>query len=98
MNNYKNARLTFVRRQNLAADMVDRQMTPAADAVKRDVGAPTARMWLGRFLAQMNAHLGVQTPLCQRHLQVIEQTILLEYRLGVMSLQQLPASLPGTRP
>ncbi len=52
MNIHKNARLTFARRQELVADMVERHMSPAAAAAKHGVSAPTARKWLGRFLAQ----------------------------------------------
>lgn len=52
MNIHKNARLTFARRQELVADMVERRLSPVAAAAKHGVSAPTARKWLGRFLAQ----------------------------------------------
>lgn len=57
MNIHKNARLTFVRRQELVADMVERHMSPVAAAAKHGVSAPTARKWLGRFLTQGQAGL-----------------------------------------
>lgn len=57
MNIHKNARLTFVRRQELVADMVERQMSPATAAAKYGVSPPTARKWLGRFLVQGEAGL-----------------------------------------
>jgi transposase InsO family protein len=52
MNIHKNARLTFVRRQDLVRDMIEQRMTPAAAGAKHGVSAPTARKWLGRFLVQ----------------------------------------------
>jgi transposase InsO family protein len=57
MNIHKNARLTFVRRQDLVRDMIDQQLTPAVAGAKHGVSAPTARKWLGRFLVQGDAGL-----------------------------------------
>ena len=57
MNIHKNARLTFVRRQDLVRDMIEQQLTPAAAGAKHGVSAPTARKWLGRFLVQGDAGL-----------------------------------------
>ena len=51
MNTHKNARLTFVRRQEMVRDMVEQGMTPTAAAAVHGVSAPTVRKWLGRFLA-----------------------------------------------
>ena len=48
---------------------------------------------LFRVLAQMYIHLGVQNPFRERLLQVIEQIILLEHRLAVLSRQQLVQQL-----
>jgi transposase InsO family protein len=52
MNIHKNARLTFVRRQDLVRDMIEHQLPPAVAGAKYGVSAPTARKWLGRFLIQ----------------------------------------------
>jgi len=52
MNTHKNARLTFVRRQEMVRDIVEKGMTPVAAAAVHGVSAPTARKWLGRYLAQ----------------------------------------------
>src|SRR5882757_1120296 len=52
MNTHKNARLTFVRRQEMVRDIVEQGMTPVTAAAAHGVSAPTARKWLGRFLAQ----------------------------------------------
>jgi transposase InsO family protein len=57
MNIHKNARLTFARRQELVADMVERHLSAAAVGGKYGVSAPTARKWLGRFLVQGEAGL-----------------------------------------
>ncbi len=57
MNTHKNARLTFVRRQEMVRDIVEQGMTPAMAAAVHRVSAPTARKWLGRFLAQGPAGL-----------------------------------------
>ena len=57
MNIHKNARLTFVRRQDLVRDMIEQQLTPAAAGAEHGVSAPTARKWLGRFLVQGDAGL-----------------------------------------
>lgn len=58
MNIHKNARLTLARRQELIADMLERHLSPPVAAARAGVSAPTARKWLGRFLAQGAAGLG----------------------------------------
>ena len=57
MNIHKNARLTFARRQEMVSDIVDRGMMPTAAAAAHGVSAPTARKWLGRYLAHGRAGL-----------------------------------------
>jgi transposase InsO family protein len=52
MNIHKNARLTFVRRMELVRDMVDQGFTPCTAAAVHGVSAPSARKWLGRYLAE----------------------------------------------
>ncbi|HZN47481.1 MAG TPA: IS481 family transposase, partial [Ramlibacter sp.] len=51
MNTHKNARLTFARRLEMVHQMIDQQLTAAAAAAAVGVSEPTARKWLGRFLA-----------------------------------------------
>lgn len=51
MNTHKNARLTFARRIELVKDMTERGVTPAVAGLAHGVSAPTARKWLGRYLA-----------------------------------------------
>ena len=57
MNTHKNARLTFARRQEMVQDMIERRVSPATAGAAQGVSAPTARKWLGRFLAQGDAGL-----------------------------------------
>ena len=52
MNVHKNARLTYARRMELVKDITERGLSPAAAAATHGVTAPTARKWLGRYLAQ----------------------------------------------
>jgi len=42
MNMHENARLTFARRQELVADMMEKRTSPVVAAAKHGVSAPTA--------------------------------------------------------
>jgi transposase len=57
MNTHKNARLTFARRMQLVRSILDQDLDPAVAAAQQGVSAPTARKWLGRFLAEGEAGL-----------------------------------------
>jgi len=57
MNSHKNARLTYARRMELVEDITKRRLSPCAAAAMHGVSAPTARKWLGRYLAQGSAGL-----------------------------------------
>jgi len=57
MNMHKNARLTFARRIELVGMIVNQGFTEAEAARKAAVSAPTARKWLGRYLADGEAGL-----------------------------------------
>lgn len=52
MNIHKNARLTLARRLELVEDMTTRGLSAPEAAEQQGVTAPTARKWLGRYLAQ----------------------------------------------
>jgi transposase InsO family protein len=52
MNIHKNARLTFVRRMELVQDIVVKGFTPCEAAAEHGVSVPSARKWLGRYLAE----------------------------------------------
>ena len=57
MNIHKNARLTLARRIELVRMIIDQAFTRAAAAREAGVSEPTARKWLGRYLAQGQAGL-----------------------------------------
>ena len=52
MNTHKNARLTFARRLELVTDVLKRDLTLCAAAAAHNVSVPTARKWIGRYLAE----------------------------------------------
>ena len=54
MNIHKNARLTLARRIEMVRSIVDRGLRPAEAAAEAGVSEPTARKWLGRYLAKAN--------------------------------------------
>jgi transposase InsO family protein len=57
MNIHKNARLTLARRIEMVRSIVDRGLTPAEAVAEAGVSQPTARKWLGRYLAHGEAGL-----------------------------------------
>jgi transposase-like protein len=57
MNIHKNARLTLARRIEMVRDIVDKGFTPCAAAAVHGVTGPSARKWLGRYLAEGEAGL-----------------------------------------
>jgi transposase InsO family protein len=57
MNIHKNARLTLTRRIELVRMIVEQGLTQAAAARESGVSEPTARKWLGRYLAEGAAAL-----------------------------------------
>jgi transposase InsO family protein len=57
MNTHKNARLTFARRLEMVRDVVERGLTPCAAAAAQGVSVPSARKWVGRYLAEGEAGL-----------------------------------------
>lgn len=57
MNIHKNARLTLARRFELVQDIVDKGFTRCTAAAVHRVTEPTARKWLGRYLAEGKAGL-----------------------------------------
>ena len=52
MNIHKNARLTLARRIELVHMVLDQRLTKAAAAREGGVSEPTARKWVGRYLAE----------------------------------------------
>ncbi len=60
MNTHKNARLTLARRLETVQDITERGQSVPDTAVRHGVTAPTARKWLGRYLAGGAAALAVK--------------------------------------
>jgi transposase InsO family protein len=58
MNSHKNARLTYVRRIEMVRDLAQRGLSVPRAACAHGVCAPTARKWLGRYLADGESGLG----------------------------------------
>jgi len=52
MNIHKNARLTFARRLEMVHDILLKGFTPCTAAAVHGVSEPSARKWVGRYLAQ----------------------------------------------
>jgi transposase InsO family protein len=52
MNVHKNARLTFARRLEMVHDILLKGFTPCTAAAVHGVSEPSARKWVGRYLAQ----------------------------------------------
>lgn len=52
MNSHKNARLTFARRLEMVLDITERGLSIVEAASCHGVTPPTARKWLGRYLAE----------------------------------------------
>ena len=52
MNIHKNARLTLARRLELVRDIIDNGLTPCTAGAVHGVSEPTARKWVGRYLAE----------------------------------------------
>jgi transposase-like protein len=50
MNIHKDARLTFIRRQEMVHDVIEHKRTFAATAATHGVSVPTVRKWVGRNL------------------------------------------------
>ena len=57
MNTHKNVRLTFVRRMELVRMIADQRLSKVDAAREAGVSAPTAKKWLGRYLAEGEAGL-----------------------------------------
>ncbi len=57
MNIHKNARLTFARRLELVKEVLERGFTLCEAAASHSVSVPTAKKWLGRYLAEGPAGL-----------------------------------------
>jgi transposase InsO family protein len=74
MNSHKNARLTYVRRIEMVLDITERGVSVPRAALAHGVSAPTARKWLGRYLAGGQAGLSDASSRPARSPRAIEPT------------------------
>ena len=97
MNTHKNARLTYLRRLEMAQDLTERGLSASEAGAKHGVSAVTARKWLGRYLADGAAGLLDKSSRPQRSPRAIEPHVALaivELRRKLM-LQARIASYMG---
>ena len=72
MNTHKNARLTFARRLEMVLDMTEHGLSVVEAAMRHGVTPPTARKWLGRYLAEGEAGLADASSRPKRSPRAIE--------------------------
>jgi transposase InsO family protein len=84
MNIHKNARLTLARRLELVQDIVVKGFTPCTAGAVHGVTGPTARKWLGRYLAEGEAGLHDRSSCPQRS----PRKIAAEKALAVVELRR----------
>ena len=72
MNTHKNARLTFARRVQMVRDMTEGGLNACEAACRHGVTPPTARKWLGRYLAEGEAALADASSRPKRSPKAIE--------------------------
>jgi len=72
MNIHKNARLTYARRLEMVRSIIKRKLTRAEAALEAGVSEPTARKWLGRYLAEGEAGLKDRSSRPKRSPRAIE--------------------------
>jgi transposase InsO family protein len=96
MNIHKNARLTLARRLEMVQDMTVRGLTAPAAAEQHGVTAPTARKWLGRYLAFGEAGLvdASSRPACSpRSIDAGKALAVLELRRKRLTHARIAAAL-----
>jgi transposase InsO family protein len=96
MNIHKNARLTLARRIEMVRGIVDRGLTPGEAAAEAGVSLPTARKWLGRFLAQGEAGLRDRSsrPKCSpRSISSAKALAIVELRRRRLTQARIAASI-----
>ena len=96
MNSHKNARLTYVRRIEMIQDITQRGLSVPRAAAAHGVSAPTARKWLGRYLADGEAGLGDASSRPQRSPRAIEAAkalVIVELRRKRLTQARIAAAL-----
>jgi transposase InsO family protein len=96
MNIHKNARLTLARRFELVRDIVDQGFTPCTAGAVHGVTGPTARKWLGRYLAEGKAGLHDRSSCpkrCPRKIKPEKALAIVELRRRRLTQARIAASL-----
>lgn len=96
MNTHENARLTFARRIELVRGIVDKGFTPCAAAAVHGVTEPSARKWLGRYLAGGEAALrdrSSRPKLSPRKIKPEKALAIVELRRRRLTQARIAASL-----
>ena len=96
MNIHKNARLTVVRRMELVRAIVDQGFTPCAAAAVHGVSGPSARKWLGRYLAEGETGLRDRSSrprLSPRRIKPAKALAIVELRRRRLTQARIAASL-----
>ena len=92
MNTHKNARLTFARRLELVQSVIAQGLSYCAAALAQGVTEPTARKWVGRYLAHGEAGLHDRSSRPERSpKRIAEATALLivDLRRRRMTMQRI---------
>jgi transposase InsO family protein len=100
MNTHKNARLTFARRLELVLDVVIKGFTPCTAAAVHGVTEPSARKWLGRYLAEGEAGLrdrSSRPKLSPSRIQPEKALAIVELRRRRLTQARIAASLGVSR-
>jgi len=96
MNIHKNARLTYARRLEMVLQINSGGLTPCAAAAAHGVSAPTARKWLGRYLAGGEAALAdrcSRPALCPRSIAPAKALAITELRRKRLTQARIAADL-----
>lgn len=96
MNIHKNARLTLARRLEMVQDITVRGLSACAAAQAHGVSAPTARKWLGRYLALGQAGLADASSRpghCPRCIEPAKALAVVELRRKRLTQARIAAAL-----
>lgn len=96
MNTHKNARLTFARRMQLVRSILDQDLDPAIAAAQQGVSVPTARKWLGRYLAEGEAGLADRSSRPRRSPRAIDPAqalLIVELRRRLLTQARIAKSV-----
>jgi transposase InsO family protein len=96
MNIHKNARLTLARRMELVKDILEQRLAPCAAAGAYGISLPTARKWVGRYLAEGEAGLldrSSRPRLSPRAISSAKALVIVELRRRRLTQARIAASV-----